>query len=220
MKLKCLTQILKSLFGGLSLTGYIEIKGLRYVPIPFLAHTCSKLSFHHSSPPNVSDYIRQSYHGRPNKAGDLYERSLQLQGFPYFVPVPQSGLIFQGPQEVCDATSKRYQVSVRNVPDQFQINSKVLVDDHVSKVIHTTPRYFRVFAGEIFWYARRCFPSHLQSVKDCPLKHFVGLEFLVRHSFEVIRYEIDGVEDIPEPKPPYAIRHTPTRQEWRRAVPG
>ena len=51
MKLKCLTQILKGLVKGLSLTGHIDIQDLRYVPLPFLAHACSKLSFHHSSPP-------------------------------------------------------------------------------------------------------------------------------------------------------------------------
>ena len=44
--------------------------------------------------PTLGDYIRQSYHGRPNKAGGLYEHSLKLQGFLDFAPVPQSGLIF------------------------------------------------------------------------------------------------------------------------------
>ena len=51
MKLERLLQILKSLFRGLSLTGHIDIKGLRYLPLPFPTHACSKLTFHHSSPP-------------------------------------------------------------------------------------------------------------------------------------------------------------------------
>ena len=94
------------------------------------------------------------------------------------------------------------------------------MNNHISEVIHATPRDFGVQTGEFLRYARRCFSGYLQRVKYCPLKHFVGLEFFEGHTIEVIRYKIDGIEDVPEPEPPYPIRHTPTRREWCRATPG
>ena len=86
---------------------------------------------------------------------------------------------------------------MRHVPDQFQVNSEVLVDDYIAKVIHAAPRYFGVLAREFIRDAYRCFPCHLQRVKYCPLEDFIGFEFLVRQSFEVIRHEVDGIEDVP-----------------------
>ena len=82
-----------------------------------------------------------------------------------------------------------------NVPDQFQVDSEVLVDNHVSEVIHATPRDFGVQAGEFIRYARRCFPRYFQRVKNCPLKDFVGFEFFDGHTIKVIRYKINGIED-------------------------
>ena len=94
------------------------------------------------------------------------------------------------------------------------------MNNHVSEVIHATPRDFGVLVSEFVRYTRRCFTGYLQRVEDCPLKNFVGFEFFERHAIEVIRYKVNGVEDVSEPEPPYPIRHTPTRREWRRVVPG
>ena len=69
-----------------------------------------------------------------------------------------------------------------NVPDQFQVDSEVLVDNHVSEVIHATPWDFGVLEDEFIRYSCCRFPGYLQRVKDCPLKDFVGFEFFEGHA--------------------------------------
>ena len=74
-----------------------------------------------------------------------------------------------------------------HIPDQFQVDSEVLVDYHVAKFIHTTPWYFGVLAGKSTRYARRCFAGQLQRMKRSPVEGLsTSFELFIRYAFQVV----------------------------------
>ncbi len=105
----------------------------------YLQPTLAHLPVERYVPPEEFDEL-----GRAARATRLPPRGQRAVG-PFELSCPRDGGILTG-QEFADRRRKRAEMGIHDLPNQIQINAKIVVDEHIAHARDLLPRNFR-FAG-------------------------------------------------------------------------